>query len=75
MIDQNLTNGKFSYAKRIEFEDGFKIFVDTDNLIVLRSYEKNEGETPCWRAEFDNRSAENTSSFKYIKMLEVQKEL
>ncbi|MEI3532550.1 MAG: hypothetical protein V8Q90_02825 [Bacilli bacterium] len=57
-------DGKFSYAKRIEFEDGFKIFVDTDNLIVLRSYEMNEGETPCWRAEFDNRSAENTSSFK-----------
>ena len=24
----------------------------------------NEGETPCWRAEFDSRSAENTSSFK-----------
>ena len=57
-------DGKFSYAKRIEFEDGFKIFVDTDNLIVLRSYEMNEGETPCWRAEFDSRSAENTSSFK-----------
>ena len=57
-------DGKFSYAKRIEFEDGFKIFVDTDNLIVLRSYEMNEGETPCWRAEFNNRSAENTSSFK-----------
>ena len=57
-------DGKFIYVKRIEFEDGFKIFVDTDNLIVLRSYEKNEGETPCWRAEFDNRSAENTSSFK-----------
>ena len=57
-------DGKFIYVKRIEFEDGFKIFVDTDNLIVLRSYEMNEGETPCWRAEFDNRSAENTSSFK-----------
>ena len=57
-------DGKFIYVKRIEFEDGFKIFVDTDNLIVLRSYEMNEGETPCWRAEFNNRSAENTSSFK-----------
>ena len=64
-FDRSKSNdGKFSYAKRIEFEDGFKIFVDTDNLIVLRSYEMNEGETPCWRAEFDSRSAENTSSFK-----------
>ena len=64
-FDRTKSNdGKFIYVKRIEFEDGFKIFVDTDNLIVLRSYEMNEGETPCWRAEFNNRSAENTSSFK-----------